>query len=190
MSLIITFMFDPAKLQMNCASASGSTKRRAALSGRPDVKAPAAAAELSATRARMSGLDDEPAVDALEGHLHLVARSLHGSRQPRPTRRRTSTVAVRPPPALSGSGCMTRRSGRGEHVAPVNASRRPLLGQVETPVVAAHDLPAVLRILVLAQVDEREAELAADRVRGRVVDRRIRIEEPVLPLRLRSLDHL
>jgi hypothetical protein len=30
MSLIITFMFDPAKLQMNCASARGSTNRRAA----------------------------------------------------------------------------------------------------------------------------------------------------------------
>ena len=27
MSLIITFMFEPAKLQMNCASASGSTSR-------------------------------------------------------------------------------------------------------------------------------------------------------------------
>src|SRR5689334_11003032 len=30
MSLIITFMFEPAKLQMNCARASGSTSRRAA----------------------------------------------------------------------------------------------------------------------------------------------------------------
>jgi len=30
MSLIITFMFEPAKLQMNCASASGSTNLRAA----------------------------------------------------------------------------------------------------------------------------------------------------------------
>src|SRR5437763_1351279 len=30
MSLIITLMFEPAKLQMNCASASGSTSRRAA----------------------------------------------------------------------------------------------------------------------------------------------------------------
>ncbi len=31
MSVIITFMFEPAKLQMNCASASGtSTRRRAA----------------------------------------------------------------------------------------------------------------------------------------------------------------
>jgi hypothetical protein len=30
MSLIITFMFEPAKLQMNCASARGSTSRRAA----------------------------------------------------------------------------------------------------------------------------------------------------------------
>ena len=28
MSLIITFMFEPAKLQMNCASASGARKRR------------------------------------------------------------------------------------------------------------------------------------------------------------------
>src|SRR5215471_8204992 len=28
MSLIITFMFEPAKLQMNCASASGSRMRR------------------------------------------------------------------------------------------------------------------------------------------------------------------
>jgi hypothetical protein len=28
MSLIITFMFDPAKLQMNCASASGARNLR------------------------------------------------------------------------------------------------------------------------------------------------------------------
>ena len=28
MSLIITFMFEPAKLQMNCASASGARNRR------------------------------------------------------------------------------------------------------------------------------------------------------------------
>src|SRR4051795_3888442 len=40
MSLIITFMFDPAKLQMNCASASGAsslrveTERRATSTGR------------------------------------------------------------------------------------------------------------------------------------------------------------
>ena len=30
MSLIITFMFEPAKLQMNCASASGASIRRVA----------------------------------------------------------------------------------------------------------------------------------------------------------------
>jgi hypothetical protein len=30
MSLIITFMFEPAKLQMNCASASGRSMRRVA----------------------------------------------------------------------------------------------------------------------------------------------------------------
>src|SRR5436190_24282202 len=33
MSLIITFMFDPAKLQMNCASASGSSSLRAETAG-------------------------------------------------------------------------------------------------------------------------------------------------------------
>src|SRR5580765_2508775 len=33
MSLIITFMFEPAKLQMNCASASGRISRRAERAG-------------------------------------------------------------------------------------------------------------------------------------------------------------
>jgi hypothetical protein len=35
MSLIITFMFDPAKLQMNCAKAKGTSTRRKAFDGRP-----------------------------------------------------------------------------------------------------------------------------------------------------------
>jgi hypothetical protein len=35
MSLIITFMFEPAKLQMNCAKANGTSTRRNALDGRP-----------------------------------------------------------------------------------------------------------------------------------------------------------
>src|SRR5437764_12760731 len=35
MSLIITFMFEPAKLQMNCASASGRRTFRRARDGRP-----------------------------------------------------------------------------------------------------------------------------------------------------------
>jgi hypothetical protein len=39
MSLIITFMFDPAKLQMNCASASGRINLRAEASGRSVVVA-------------------------------------------------------------------------------------------------------------------------------------------------------
>src|SRR5262249_29250841 len=46
MSLIITFMFEPAKLQMNSASASGRVRRRAALRGRSWGSAPAVA-ELS-----------------------------------------------------------------------------------------------------------------------------------------------
>ena len=35
MSLIITFMFEPAKLQMNCASASGTSTLRSLLDGFP-----------------------------------------------------------------------------------------------------------------------------------------------------------
>src|SRR6478752_10390359 len=35
MSLIITFMFEPAKLQMNCASARGTSTRRSTFDGRP-----------------------------------------------------------------------------------------------------------------------------------------------------------
>src|SRR5664279_1972595 len=37
MSLIITFMFEPAKLQMNWARASGTSTLRKALDGRPVV---------------------------------------------------------------------------------------------------------------------------------------------------------
>ena len=40
----------------------------------------------------------------------------------------------------------------------------PMGEEVETPVVASHDVAAVLRVLVLAHVDQREAELFADRV--------------------------
>ena len=49
MSVIITFMFDPAKLQMNCASASGRISRRADASGRSGVSASLTDAEPSLT---------------------------------------------------------------------------------------------------------------------------------------------
>ena len=39
MSVIITFMFEPAKLQMNWARASGTRTRRSAVDGRPAVPA-------------------------------------------------------------------------------------------------------------------------------------------------------
>ncbi len=42
MSLIITFMFEPAKLQMNCASASGRISRRADATGRTGTAWPTA----------------------------------------------------------------------------------------------------------------------------------------------------
>ena len=45
MSEIITFMFEPAKLQMNWASASGAINRRALRSASP-VARPSAAEEL------------------------------------------------------------------------------------------------------------------------------------------------
>jgi len=41
MSLIMTFMLEPAKLQMNCASARGMSTLRNALDGRPAVLASA-----------------------------------------------------------------------------------------------------------------------------------------------------
>ncbi len=37
MSVIMTFMFEPAKLQMNCARASGTRIFRSAAEGRPTV---------------------------------------------------------------------------------------------------------------------------------------------------------
>src|SRR3954454_7017868 len=45
MSEIITFMFDPAKLQMNCASARGAISLRADRSARAGTAAGAAGAE-------------------------------------------------------------------------------------------------------------------------------------------------
>ena len=54
MSLIITFMFEPAKLQMNWARASGTSTLRKALDGRDLLShaAPAHAAFRSASSAR------------------------------------------------------------------------------------------------------------------------------------------
>jgi hypothetical protein len=50
MSLIITFMFVPAKLQMNWASASGRINLRAETTGRAGISGWPAATEFSATR--------------------------------------------------------------------------------------------------------------------------------------------
>jgi hypothetical protein len=53
--LIITFMFEPAKLQMNWASASGRIRRRADASGRSGVRVPLAATRLSIARIHTCG---------------------------------------------------------------------------------------------------------------------------------------
>jgi len=49
MSVIITFMFEPAKLQMNWASASGRINLRADASGRSGIAASLNGTELSLT---------------------------------------------------------------------------------------------------------------------------------------------
>ena len=53
MSVIITFMFDPAKLQMNWASARGRINLRGDTTARPGTRAPLAAARSSVTRAHI-----------------------------------------------------------------------------------------------------------------------------------------
>src|SRR5262245_22569863 len=58
--------------------------------------------------------------------------------------------------------------------------------EVQAPVVTAHEGPR--RVLELVFPSELEAELAADRVRRGVLDRRVRVEEPVLPIGARALD--
>jgi hypothetical protein len=49
MSVIITFMFEPAKLQMNCASARGRINLRGDIPARPETRAWLVAAKLSVT---------------------------------------------------------------------------------------------------------------------------------------------
>jgi len=55
MSLIITFMLEPAKLQMNCANASGSSARRNVLRDRPAGSVPAIAFPLQDPEPAESG---------------------------------------------------------------------------------------------------------------------------------------
>ncbi len=50
MSVIITFMFEPAKLQMNWASASGRINLRGDITARPEIRASLAATGFSVTR--------------------------------------------------------------------------------------------------------------------------------------------
>src|SRR5262249_11748932 len=53
--------------------------------------------------------------------------------------------------------------------------------EVEPPVVAAH--PVARWEFEITLPEQREAELPADRVRGRIVDRRERVQKPTLPVR-------
>src|SRR5258705_76796 len=71
MSLIITFMFDPAKLQMNCASASGRISLRADASGRPGT---AAAAGTRSSVIALSRPDRGGPAEPARGHAIAVLR--------------------------------------------------------------------------------------------------------------------
>src|SRR5262249_19692341 len=53
--------------------------------------------------------------------------------------------------------------------------------EVEASVVAAHDVAR--RVFEVAFAQQREAEFTVDRVRGRVVDQKKRVQRPMLPLR-------
>src|SRR3954454_13300146 len=61
MSVIITFMFEPAKLQMNCASARGISTRRRAADGRPAVSGSVIVPGGVGRCHQQGGTDQEPA---------------------------------------------------------------------------------------------------------------------------------
>jgi hypothetical protein len=60
MSAIITFMFEPAKLQMNCASASGRISRLAEASGRSTATAELNSTSLDVDAAASERIDPAP----------------------------------------------------------------------------------------------------------------------------------
>src|SRR6266566_6762416 len=72
MSVIITFMFEPAKLQMNWASARGRINLLGDITARPEIRASLAATGFSVTRshdrngvsARLRQQTESPFVDA------------------------------------------------------------------------------------------------------------------------------
>src|SRR3954453_840953 len=78
MSAIITFMFEPAKLQMNCASASGRIRRRAAATGRSTVGAWLMAAGWSVIWSPFLGVErrqvEEVPGPRVEGDVEPVAQ--------------------------------------------------------------------------------------------------------------------
>src|SRR5262252_8222551 len=71
---------------------------------------------------------------------------------------------------------------------PSGTDRPELSAQVQAPVVAGHEVP--LRELERARLEQLEAELAADRVRRRVVDVREGVHEAVLVVAPRAVDRL
>ena len=87
MSVIITFMFEPAKLQMNWASARGRINLLGDITARPEIRASLAATGFSVTRAhdrngvsaRLRQQTESPFVDA-------ALKPLPHARPPRPPR--------------------------------------------------------------------------------------------------------
>ena len=147
MSLIITFMFEPAKLQTNCASASGTRMCRREPDGRPTLTP-------SATSRRLPAATE--ACGATSAYCPDRARAA-SCRRPAPTRSSAQNAAARRSGSLALPAC--RGADDGADLAS---------GRSNLTVEAL----AILPIGCPAQRVARRPDLAAIRSRWEVSDRR------------------
>ena len=115
MSLIITFMFEPAKLQMNCASASGAMRRRAEI---PELSAIEAEAGETASLTAAPTLEQD--VESFDIMFDVDVRAPF-----------FLTAALLPKMIARGSGAIVNISSMGASVgvpfAPVTAAAKAAL---------------------------------------------------------------
>src|SRR6266545_3373890 len=103
-------------------------------------------------------------------------RSIKRSRKPNDVSRRGSAPTTRTPAITCNGASFVIAYDHELH-----------LEQLESPIIAAQVVPG--RELEVESLEQREAELAADRIRGCVLDGRKRMEEPVFAFGPRGLDH-
>src|SRR5207247_9022765 len=86
-SVISTFIFEPAKLQMNWASASGRINLLGDITARPEVRTSLAATGFSVTRSHdRNGVSDEAPTTDRVPFVDAALKPLPHSRPPRPLR--------------------------------------------------------------------------------------------------------